>query len=57
MADLPAWDGESPKLLVSFTDPETQTRIAHWFVPAVEQPAAQSSPPAASGRRHLRRVV
>lgn len=57
VADLPAWDGESPKLLVTFTDPETQTRIAHWFTPAVEQPAVQPSPPAASGRRHLRRVV
>lgn len=57
LADLPAWDGESPAVLVTVIDPETRQRLGHWFTPAVEQPAAQPTPPAAPGRRHLRRVV
>lgn len=46
VADLPAWDGESPAVLVTFTDPVTRQRLGHWFVPAttVPQPRSQSRP-------------
>ncbi|MEU0847708.1 hypothetical protein ABZ387_07035 [Streptomyces flaveolus] len=48
-ASLPAWDGESPAVMVSFTDPVTQLRIDQWFVPATATPQ-----PKPSGRsRHL----
>lgn len=55
VAELPAWDGESPKLLVTFTDPETQTRIGHWFVPATEapQPQAMTLPSGRTRRLHV----
>lgn len=38
VADLPAWDGESPAVLVTFTDPVTRQRMGHWFVPATTAP-------------------
>lgn len=34
VAGLPAWDGEAPAVLVTFTDPVTRERLGHWFVPA-----------------------
>lgn len=40
-AGLPAWDGESPAVLVSVTDPVTQMRLTHRFVPAVAAPSAR----------------
>ncbi|MYS77325.1 hypothetical protein GTY88_43925 [Streptomyces sp. SID5926] len=56
VAGLPAWDGESPKLLVTFTDPETQTRISHWFVPATAVPQTQAEPQPSGRTRHLHAV-
>ncbi|MGV9588236.1 hypothetical protein [Streptomyces tendae] len=53
VADLPIWDGESPKLLVTFTDPETQTRIGHWFVPATAEPQPQAKTPSSGRARRL----
>jgi hypothetical protein len=53
VADLPAWDGESPAVLVSFTDPITRQRLGHWFVPAN---AAAPQPQPRPGPRHLRAV-
>ncbi|MFF4489449.1 hypothetical protein ACFY0F_23620 [Streptomyces sp. NPDC001544] len=50
VAGLPAWDGESPSVLVTFTDPVTRQRLGHWFVPATAEP--QPRP----GARHLRAV-
>lgn len=41
VADLPAWDGESLAVLVSFTDPVTQMRLTHCFVPATAAPLAR----------------
>ncbi|WP_109000798.1 hypothetical protein [Streptomyces rishiriensis] len=38
VADLPAWDGESPAVLVTVTDPVTRRRLGHWFVPAATAP-------------------
>jgi hypothetical protein len=40
--ELPAWDGESPAVLVSFTDPVTQRRMGHWFTPATAAPQPQA---------------
>ena len=34
VADLPAWDGLSPAVLVTVTDPVTQRRLGYWFTPA-----------------------
>lgn len=52
---LPAWDGESPAVLVIFTDPVTRRRLCHWFTPAV--PAApESQPETVPGVRRLRLV-
>jgi hypothetical protein len=50
VADLPAWDNESPAVLVTFTDPVTRMRLGHWFVPATKAPQTQPGP------RHLRLV-
>ncbi|WP_432027436.1 hypothetical protein [Streptomyces sp. 1222.5] len=49
---LPAWDGESPSVLVSFADPVTRQRLGHWRTPADVQPQPQPQP----GVRHLRLV-
>lgn len=46
---LPAWDGESPAVLVTVSDPVTQRRLGHWFTPAA---AAESK----AAVRHLRAV-
>ncbi|MFK4801689.1 hypothetical protein ACI3K5_23780 [Streptomyces sp. MPA0124] len=40
-AGLPAWDGESPAVLVSFTDPVTQMRLTQCFVPVAAAPLAR----------------
>ncbi|MEU1043927.1 hypothetical protein ABZ400_02070 [Streptomyces sp. NPDC005897] len=53
VAGLPAWDGESPAVLVSFTDPKTQTRIGHWFVPATAVPQPQVKPQPSGRTRRL----
>ncbi|MGW2169014.1 hypothetical protein ACWC1C_00615 [Streptomyces sp. NPDC001705] len=50
VADLPAWDGKSPAVLVTVTDPVTQRRLGHWFVPA--EGASRPQPRV----RHLRAV-
>jgi molybdopterin-guanine dinucleotide biosynthesis protein A len=42
VAGLPAWDGESPAVLVSFTDPVTRQRLGHWFTPATPAPQPQA---------------
>ncbi|MGW6222239.1 hypothetical protein ACWF8U_20415 [Streptomyces olivaceus] len=34
LAPLPAWDGESPAVLVTAVDPVTRNRLNHKFVPA-----------------------
>lgn len=52
VAGLPAWDGESPAVLVTLTDPVTQRRLGHWFTPAVAKP--QPEPESCS--RYLRVV-
>ncbi|MBL3664485.1 hypothetical protein JL475_00295 [Streptomyces sp. M2CJ-2] len=44
VAGLPAWDNESPAVLVTFTDPVTRLRLGHWFVPATAAPQPQSRP-------------
>ncbi|MFF1544102.1 hypothetical protein [Streptomyces sp. NPDC058291] len=46
VADLPAWDGESPAVLVTYTDPVTRLRLGHRFVPATAapQPKPQTRP-------------
>ncbi|MFE1111284.1 hypothetical protein ACFW5U_36120 [Streptomyces rochei] len=46
LAGQPGWDGESPAVLVTFTDPATGDRIGHRFIPVADMPAA----------RHLRLV-
>lgn len=52
VAGLPAWDGESPAVLVTVIDPVTRQRLGHWFVPATAAPQPQPQP----GSRHLRAV-
>jgi hypothetical protein len=52
VAGLPAWDGESPAVLVVFLDPKTQRRLGHWTVPAAAAPQPQPGP----RRRRLRLV-
>ena len=49
VADLPAWDGLSPAVLVTVTDPVTQRRLGYWFTPAAA-PNPQPRP------RHLHAV-
>ncbi|MFJ3812258.1 hypothetical protein ACIPWE_38585 [Streptomyces sp. NPDC090073] len=49
---LPAWDGESPSVLVAIIDPITRQRLGHWRTPAVAAPQPQPEP----GVRHLRLV-
>jgi hypothetical protein len=56
VADLPVWDGESPKLLVTFTDPETRQRISHWCVPATAAPQSQAKT-SSSGRTRRLHIV
>ncbi|MFD5566624.1 hypothetical protein [Streptomyces cadmiisoli] len=51
VAGLPAWDGESPAVLVTVVDPVTRLRLGHWFVPAFEALA-----PVPAGRTRLRLV-
>lgn len=49
VAELPAWDGESPAVLVTVIDPVTRMHLGHRFVPAAaDQPQARV--------RHLRVV-
>ncbi|MFJ3507824.1 hypothetical protein [Streptomyces luteogriseus] len=50
VADLPAWDGVSDAVLVTFTDPVTQRRLGYWFTPATAAPQPQPKP------RHLHAV-
>jgi hypothetical protein len=47
---LPAWDGESPSVLVVVLDPVTRQRLGHWRTPATAaaQPQPQRQP---RGRR------
>ncbi|MGW1134880.1 hypothetical protein [Streptomyces griseoluteus] len=52
VAGLPAWDGESPAVLVTIVDPVTRQRLGHWFTPATTAPQPQHQP----GGRHLRVV-
>ncbi|MDQ0809858.1 hypothetical protein QFZ63_001572 [Streptomyces sp. B3I7] len=52
---LPAWDGESPAVLVTFTDPVTRRRLCHWFTPATPA-ASKPQPETVPGRKHLRLV-
>ncbi|MFE0470526.1 hypothetical protein ACFW2V_02770 [Streptomyces sp. NPDC058947] len=47
---LPAWDGESPAVLVTVSDPVTQRRLGHWFTPATAAPQPEARV------RHLRAV-
>lgn len=57
--DLPAWDGVSPAVLVTFTDPVTRDRLAHWFTPAGAAPQSQPAPKpksSAARPRHLHAV-
>jgi hypothetical protein len=49
VAGLPAWDGVSDAVLVTFTDPVTRQRLGHWFTPAAA-PQPQPKP------RHLHAV-
>lgn len=51
VADLPAWDGESPAVLVTVIDPVTRQRLGHWFVPAATAP--QPKPERGPRRLHL----
>jgi hypothetical protein len=44
VAKLPAWDGESPAVLVTVVDPVTQRRLGHWFTPATAAPQQQPGP-------------
>ncbi|GAA3121953.1 hypothetical protein [Streptomyces echinatus] len=53
VAGLPAWDGESPSVLVTVIDPVTRQRLGHWFVPAT---AAAPRPRPEPGVRRLRAV-
>jgi hypothetical protein len=46
VAGLPCWDGVSPAVLVTVTDPVTRQRLGHWFTPAAA-PQPQPRP------RHL----
>ncbi|GGV91665.1 hypothetical protein [Streptomyces massasporeus] len=41
VAGLPAWDGESPAVLVTVVDPVTRLRLGHRFVPAAAAPGAR----------------
>ncbi|MEV5347164.1 hypothetical protein [Streptomyces achromogenes] len=52
VAGLPAWDGESPSVLVTIVDPVTQRRLGYWRVPATAVPQPQPEP----GSRRLRVV-
>lgn len=44
VAGLPAWDGESPAVLVTVVDPVTRQRLGHWFTPADAKPQPQPEP-------------
>ncbi|MEU4154778.1 hypothetical protein [Streptomyces antimycoticus] len=44
VAGLPAWDGESPAVLVTILDPVTRQRLGHWHVPATAKPQPQPGP-------------
>lgn len=52
---LPAWDGESPAVLVTVTDPVTRQRLGYWFTPAAPA-ASRPQPETVPGRPHLRLV-
>ena len=41
-AALPAWDGESPAVLVNVVDPVTRQLLGHRFVPVVASPGGRS---------------
>ncbi|MEU0200895.1 MULTISPECIES: hypothetical protein [unclassified Streptomyces] len=57
VAALPAWDGESPAVLVTVVDPVTRQRLGHWFTPAtVSAPQPQPRPKPSARARHLRLV-
>jgi hypothetical protein len=45
VAGLPAWDGESPAVLVTVVDPVTRRRLGHWFTPATAAPQQPGSRP------------
>ena len=49
VAGLPAWDGESPSVLLLVIDPITRQRLGHWRTPADAKPQPQPEP----GARHL----
>lgn len=42
VAALPAWDGESPAVLVTVSDPVTRRRLGHWFTPATAAPKPEA---------------
>lgn len=52
---LPAWDGESPAVLVTVIDPVTRQRLGHWFTPATPA-ASRPQPETVPGVRRLRLV-